>query len=103
MKAAAIVLACAVASSAASYATVTAMTANQEKAPTQVVLGAEKTAQDTNEELPSTVSSEAKGANAIYRDACNYQVVGVNTSVNTTNMPAPSPAPASLSAPTGIL
>ena len=64
LKAAAIVLACAVASSAASYATVSVMTSNQEKAPTQVVLGAERTVQDT----------------------CNYQVVGVNTSVNTTNI-----------------
>ena len=86
LKAAAIVLACAVASSAASYATVSVMTANQEKAPTQVVLGAERTVQDTDGELPSTVSSETKSANAIYKDACNYQVVGVNTSVNTTNI-----------------
>lgn len=87
LKAAAIVLACAVVSAGASYATVTAVMNGREPAPTQVVLGAQKAIETTDAaELPSTVSSETVTANAIYKNACNYQVVGVNTSVNTTNI-----------------
>jgi serine protease Do len=48
---------------------------------TQVVLGSSDT--DVTAE---TVSNNSSAVNQIYNMACNYQVVGINTSVNTTNI-----------------
>jgi len=91
LRAVALVLVCALVASAASYGVVNWVLDRRagEAGPRNVVIGASGTEVKAGSEAPSAVlySSEASAnANAIYKNACNYQVVGVNSSVNARNI-----------------